>query len=75
MALQGLTMMLPSRLDCPLSLKTPNMGNTGRYREMRGSPGCGAILVSGGLCIYGVPSASLCYDRRQRPDGSFRGGP
>ena len=22
-------MMLPSRLDCPLSLKTPNMGNTG----------------------------------------------
>ena len=28
MALQDLTMMLPSRLDCPLSLKTPNMGNT-----------------------------------------------
>ena len=24
-------MMLPSRLDCPLSLKTPNMGNPG-YR-------------------------------------------
>ena len=22
-------MMLPSRLGCPLSLKTPNMGNTG----------------------------------------------
>ena len=22
-------MMLPSRLDCPLSLKTPNMENTG----------------------------------------------
>ena len=22
-------MMLPSRLDCPLSLKTPNMGNPG----------------------------------------------
>ena len=29
LALQDLTMMLPSRLDCPLSLKTPNMGNTG----------------------------------------------
>ena len=29
MALQDLTMMLPSRLGCPLSLKTPNMGNTG----------------------------------------------
>ena len=27
--LQDLTMMLPSRLDCPLSLKTPNMGNPG----------------------------------------------
>ena len=23
-------MMLPSRLDCPLSLKTTNMGNPGR---------------------------------------------
>ena len=27
--LAGPDMMLPSRLDCPLSLKTPNMGNTG----------------------------------------------
>ena len=24
-------MMLPSRLGCPLSLKTPNMGNVGEY--------------------------------------------
>ena len=32
MALQYLTMMPPSRLDCPLSLKTPNMGNPGSYR-------------------------------------------
>ena len=29
MALQDLNMMLPSRLGCPLSLKTPNMGNIG----------------------------------------------
>ena len=29
LALQDLTMMLPSRLGCPLSLKTPNMGNAG----------------------------------------------
>ena len=29
MALQDLTMMPLSRLGCPLSLKTPNMGNTG----------------------------------------------
>ena len=27
--LADLTMMLPSRLGCPLSRKTPNMGNTG----------------------------------------------
>ena len=26
LALQDLIMMLPSRLGCPLSLKTPNMG-------------------------------------------------
>ena len=29
LALQDLTMVLPSRLGCPLSLKTPNMGNVG----------------------------------------------
>ena len=27
--------MPSSRLDCPLSLKTPNMGNTGIYRKYR----------------------------------------
>ena len=31
MALQDLTMMLPSRLGYPLSLKTPNMGNPGLH--------------------------------------------
>ena len=31
LALQDLTMMLPSRLGCPMSLKTPNMGNPGQY--------------------------------------------
>ena len=38
MALQDLNMMLPSRLGCPLSLKTPNMGNPGLfigYRQAR----------------------------------------
>ena len=29
MALQDLNIMPSSRLGCPLSLKTPNMGNTG----------------------------------------------
>ena len=31
MALQDPNIMPSSRLDCPLSLKTPNMGNTGYY--------------------------------------------
>ena len=31
--LADLTMMLPSRLGCPLSLKTPNMGNPGLYDD------------------------------------------
>ena len=30
--LADLTMLLPSRLGCPLSRKTPNMGNTGQER-------------------------------------------
>ena len=34
MALQDLTMMLPSHLDCPLSLETPNMGNPGSDKSV-----------------------------------------
>ena len=33
MDLQNLNMMLPSLLGCPVSLKTPNMGNTG-HRQL-----------------------------------------
>ena len=29
-------MMIPSRLGCPLSLKTPNMGNTDLYWKLYG---------------------------------------
>ena len=36
MALQDLTMLPLSRLGCPMSLKTPNMGNIGLYA--RASP-------------------------------------
>ena len=36
MALQDLTMLLQSRLDCPLSLKTPNMGNPGSNPMLSG---------------------------------------
>ena len=40
---QDLTMMLPSRLGCPMSQKTPNMGNIGllsiTYELFRGSLG------------------------------------
>ena len=35
MVLQDLTMMLPSRLDCPLSLETAHMGNTGSQGSKR----------------------------------------
>ena len=46
-------MMLPSRLDCPLSLKTPNMENTGytgatgrkRLRAPGSSDGGGASTI------------------------------
>ena len=38
--LADLNMMPPSRLGCPLSLKTPNMGNTGLYgSRVRGDRG------------------------------------
>ena len=41
LALQDLTMVLPSRLGCPLSLKTPNMGNVGQeYFSKAGGPIC-----------------------------------
>ena len=41
MALQDLTVLPLSRLDCPVSLKTPNMGNIGlvRRRNERGAVG------------------------------------
>ena len=37
MALQDPNIMPSSRLDCPLSLKTPNMGNTGYIMNVDGS--------------------------------------
>ena len=37
--LADLTMLLPSRLGCPLSLKTPNMGNTGLHHLTGRDPG------------------------------------
>ena len=39
MALQDPNIMPSSRLDCPLSLKTPNMGNTGLTLICGGSAG------------------------------------
>ena len=41
--LADLTMLLPSRLGCPLSLKTPNMGNTGQDYEKGCSPTSGEV--------------------------------
>ena len=45
MALQDLTMMPPSRLGCPLSLKTPDMGNTGYNRGAVEDQGDGGVSV------------------------------
>ena len=50
MALQDLTMMLPSRLGCPLSLKTPNMGNTGTTMS---------VSIQYLRCIAGLVNCSL----------------
>ena len=33
--IENLNMMPPSRLDCPMSLKSPNMGNTGLEHTRR----------------------------------------
>ena len=42
-------MMLPSRLGCPLSRKTPNMGNTGEYHlALTKSPGKADITLHSG---------------------------
>ena len=52
MALQDLTMLPLSRLGCPLSRKTPNMGNTslhhltGRDRHVVNPPGGGQEVSS-----------------------------
>ena len=51
MALQDLTMMLPSRLGCPLSLKTANMGNPGLYGLRKAM----VIPAKGDLCVTPPP--------------------
>ena len=52
MALQDLTMMPLSRLDCPLSLKTPNMGNPGyNYRDNK-------LAVGGFLGVWATRGPS-----------------
>ena len=50
-------MMLPSRLDCPLSLKTPNMGNPGLYNI-----GVSALSTHNNLS----PSTERCERRASR---------
>ena len=51
LALQNLTMMLPSRLGCPLSLNTPNMGNPDSLEDLSpisspGEPLCPKIPIA-----------------------------
>ena len=57
MALQDLTVLLPSRLGCPLSLKTPNMGNVG-YDLFYVWSGVGVPEVAGSLATL-QPSAYI----------------
>ena len=73
-------MMLPSRLGCPLSLKTPNMGNTGRLRFLRapprwtrvGRPGPGTRRSPRGVAP--TPGASQTPPRtRRRPCFALHG--
>ena len=64
MALQDLNMMPLSRLDCPLSLKTPNMGNIGMTELFK------LYLVSyclGMLSRY-FPSVWMALLRNERGD-------
>ena len=50
-------MMLPSRLDCPLSLKTPNKGNTGLARFTAGANEV-FLLSRWGICVCSLPLES-----------------
>ena len=54
MALQDLTMMLPSRLGCPMSQKTPNMGNTGLIEKTR--------LISAVVTVERLITSRLGFD-------------
>ena len=54
-------MMLPSRLGCPLSLKTPNMGNTG------------LLPVASAIAPPVIPEAVPGGIRERQPEGLGRG--
>ena len=50
--------MPSSRLGCPLSLKTPNMGNTGLERYQSTNTGVGIVLSTVSL---GTPALVIIY--------------
>ena len=56
--MQNLTMVLPSRLGCPLSLKTPNMGNTGLGIQGRG------VTIQQYLTVQGDVLGDLDAERK-----------
>ena len=51
-------MVLPSRLGCPLSLKTPNMGNTGLGIQGRG------VTIQQYLTVQGDVLGDLDAERK-----------
>ena len=60
-------MMLPSRLGCPLSLKTPNMGNTGSL-----IPGIGTAKRQD-LVVAGFPTVSTLDSTDEHTLSKIRG--
>ena len=66
MALQNLTMTLQTHLGWPLSLKTPNIGNTGLVlfpSTERASIGSGPARVCAGLSNYLKILTHKCIER------------
>ena len=73
-------MMLPSRLGCPLSLKTPNMGNPGQHPSVhdvsRADDILGTVYVEQReLVVRGPPVPLEALRGHPRPGGSPEGHP
>ena len=61
--LADLTMMLPSRLGCPLSLKIPNMGNTGWDSYFPAWSACKNLIAVKSKCKLSYKRAALTWNK------------